>query len=325
MFSSFALGPTMQQIFSTADLHQRDRFDCWHEVACKNILGHESRPQSRQTFEAELSVACIAQMDLLLFRNSAMQVQRTSRHIESARHDDLFVCLQRASCTGIAQAGRELALQPSDFCLLDPRLPHTATFDSNSEMLCFKIPRSMLEARIGYTHRVALRSLGKDSAVGRFTSQYLASLPAHADLFEAGHELIREQALDLIALSLGAATNEQASTVSASRALHLLTLRSAIEARLQDASLTPVEAAAATGISVRYANALLAEQGTSLGRYIQDLRLERCRKILEDPTQAHRTLTEIAFAWGFSDQSHFSRAFKSAYGVTPREFRLKSE
>jgi AraC family transcriptional activator of tynA and feaB len=313
----------MEQIFSTANLHPRDRFDCWHEVACKNILSHDSRPQSRSGFDAELSVASIAQMGLILFRNSAMQVQRTSRHIARAQHDDPFICLQRASSAFLVQAGRELALQVGDFCLLDPRLPHTTTFDGSSEMLCFKVPRSMLEARFGRTHRVALRSLGKDSAVGRFTSQYLASLPAHADRFEAGHELIREQALDLIALSLGAVTDEQAGKVSAPRALHLLTLRSAIEARLEDASLTPVAAAAAAGISVRYANALLAEQGTSLGHFIQDLRLERCRKILEDPTQAHRTLTEIAFAWGFADQSHFSRAFKSAHGVTPREFRVK--
>jgi AraC family transcriptional activator of tynA and feaB len=315
----------MQQIFSTANLHPRDRFDCWHEVACKNILGHESRPQSRSAFEAELSVASIAQMDLLLFRNSAMQVQRTSRHIARAKNDDPFICLQRASSAFLAQAGRELTLQVGDFCLLDPRLPHTTIFDGGSEMLCFKLPRSMLEARIGHTQRAALRSLGRDSAVGRFTSHYLESLPPHADHLEAGHELIREQALDLIALSLGAATNEQAGMVSTSHALHLLTLRSAIEARLEDGNLTPATAAGAAGISVRYANTLLAQQNTSLGRYIQDLRLERCRKILEDPTQAHRTLTEIAFAWGFSDQSHFSRAFKSAYGLTPREFRLKSK
>ena len=311
----------MRQIFSTANLHPRDRFDCWHEVACKNILGHESRPQSRHAFEAELSVASLAQVNLFLFRNSAMQVQRTSRHIARAQSDDLFVCLQRASSTIIAQAGRELALQANDFCLLDPRIPHTGTFNGNSEMLACKVPRSMLEARFGHTHRVALRSLGRESAVGRLTSSYLAMLPTHVDQLESGHALIREQVLDLIALSLGAATQEPAVTLSSSRELHLLRLRSAVEARLKDASLTPSAAAAAAGISLRYANALLAQQDTSLGRYIQDLRLERCRKILEDSTQMHRTLTEIAFAWGFSDQSHFSRAFKIAFGVTPREFR----
>ena len=146
-------------------------------------------------------------------------------------------------------------------------------------------------------------------------------LPAHADHLEDGHELIREQALDLIALTLGAVTKEATVTLPSSRELHLLRLRAAVEARLNDERLSPADAAAAAGISVRYANTLLAQQDTSLGRYIQDLRLDRCRKILEDPTQAHRTLTEIAFAWGFSDQSHFSRAFRTEFGVTPRKYR----
>jgi hypothetical protein len=56
-------------------------------------------------------------------------------------------------------------------------------------------------------------------------------------------------------------------------------------------------------------------------RLIQAKRLERCRRALEDPLQAHRTWTEIAGGWGFSNMTHFSRRFKSAYGVLPSKFR----
>lgn len=126
---------------------------------------------------------------------------------------------------------------------------------------------------------VPIDSLGR-SSVGQLAASYLTLLPAYAAKLEAGHELIAEQALDLIALSFGAAAQESVGTVSSSRTLHLLRLRSAIEARLDDTTLTPDTAAAAAQISVRFANALLAEQRTSLARYIQDLRLERCRKIL---------------------------------------------
>jgi AraC-like DNA-binding protein len=81
--------------------------------------------------------------------------------------------------------------------------------------------------------------------------------------------------------------------------------------------------AAATGISVRYANTLLSQQGTSLERLIVARRLERCRRALEDPGQSHRTITEIAFAWGFSDPSHFNRRFKAEYGCAPRDYRQR--
>ena len=50
-------------------------------------------------------------------------------------------------------------------------------------------------------------------------------------------------------------------------------------------------------------------------------RLARCRRALEDPSQAHRTVSEIAYGWGFSDMTHFGRKFKAAYGLLPRDYR----
>ena len=35
-----------------------------------------------------------------------------------------------------------------------------------------------------------------------------------------------------------------------------------------------------------------------------------------------RSITEIAFAWGFSSPKHFSRIFRARYGASPRDWRL---
>ena len=72
---------------------------------------------------------------------------------------------------------------------------------------------------------------------------------------------------------------------------------------------------------MRYANAILASEDTSIMRLIQARRLERCRRALEDPLQAHRRVSEIAYGWGFSDMTHFGRKFKAAFGVPPSEYR----
>jgi AraC family transcriptional regulator, positive regulator of tynA and feaB len=85
--------------------------------------------------------------------------------------------------------------------------------------------------------------------------------------------------------------------------------------------LSPKLLATAVGISVRYANVVLASHGTSLERFIQKSRLERCRRALEDGAQAHRSITDIAFSWGFTDLSQFSRSFKKIYGLAPRDYR----
>jgi AraC-like DNA-binding protein len=101
----------------------------------------------------------------------------------------------------------------------------------------------------------------------------------------------------------------------------LIRLRAAIEANLTDRALSPAAVAAAVGVSVRYANAVLASENTSVGRLIQTRRLERCRQALGDCTQAHRLISDIAYCWGFSDMTHFGRRFKAAYGLLPTEYR----
>jgi AraC-like DNA-binding protein len=100
-------------------------------------------------------------------------------------------------------------------------------------------------------------------------------------------------------------------------------LKAIIENRLHDPDLKPAAAAADTGISVRYANALLANENTSLERYIMLRRLERCHQTLVSPVHSSRTITEIAYSCGFSDLSHFTRRFKEQFGCTPSEIRRK--
>ena len=63
------------------------------------------------------------------------------------------------------------------------------------------------------------------------------------------------------------------------------------------------------------------KQGTSLERLIVSRRLDNCRRALEDPAQSHRAIGEIAYAWGFGNQSHFNRRFKAEFGCSPSDYR----
>ena len=77
----------------------------------------------------------------------------------------------------------------------------------------------------------------------------------------------------------------------------------------------------ALGVSIRYLQVLFRAEGTSPFRSIQEQRLERAARLLTDPRQAGRTITDIAFGLGFKDASHFIRAFKNHYGTGPRAYR----
>ena len=59
---------------------------------------------------------------------------------------------------------------------------------------------------------------------------------------------------------------------------------------------------------------------TTLGDYLRKLRVRKALPLLLSQEQS---LTQIAYASGFSDQSHFTRVFKSYFGQTPAKFRQR--
>ena len=54
---------------------------------------------------------------------------------------------------------------------------------------------------------------------------------------------------------------------------------------------------------------------------IRRQRLEACRRELRDERRRHVAIATISARWGFADPSHFSRVFRSEYGMTPQEWR----
>jgi AraC-like DNA-binding protein len=93
--------------------------------------------------------------------------------------------------------------------------------------------------------------------------------------------------------------------------------RAFIDANLADANLSAADVARHCRISTRYLHKVFASQAQSAAQYIRERRLQRCRDALRDPGLAHRTVYEIAASWGFTDPCHFSKAYKSRFGISP--------
>ncbi len=105
-----------------------------------------------------------------------------------------------------------------------------------------------------------------------------------------------------------------------SKAASLEQLVAQIDAALHDPALGPAWLARRLGVSVRTLYAVTERFQTTVGQLIQRRRLERCRAHLSCAGPQSR-IADIAARYGFPDPARFSRAFKSEFGVQPREFR----
>lgn len=88
---------------------------------------------------------------------------------------------------------------------------------------------------------------------------------------------------------------------------------------------TPTERHTLTAIAeavdvhpVTLARAFRRTFGCSVGQYLRRLRLEEASRLL---LATDRSITEVALATGYSDQSHFSNAFRRHTGVPPGRYR----
>ena len=317
-----ALGNAMQTLFSTDKVHPRDRLTYWREEASKAFVVHDFSSSVGRSFRGIIRAASLDVLSLALFESDAATVKRTQQCLRRDADDDLLVCMQTAGSMTVHQDGRDAVLAVNDMVLIDARRPSSLSIGTGHGSLVVKVPRGELQGRLGDVTTLTARAINGRQPAAALASGFLAMLPAHIDALDGQTGAkIAHQALDLVALAFAANASVRHVALSSRREAALLRLKAAIEGALYDHTLKPVNAAAAAGISVRYANELLAEEGTSLERFIVYRRLQRCHQSLVDPAQARRTVSEIAYSYGFSDLSHFTRRFKAEFGCLPSECR----
>jgi AraC-like DNA-binding protein len=315
----------MAVVFSTNDVHPRDRVAYWREEVIPKLPRHEFNSSVGPAFAGEARIQSIADLHVQEFECNPCELARTRTDVSRCTHDNLALKLQLSGHSVIAQDGRQAVLSAGSYTLFDSSRPWVASHKMHEKALYLAIPRRALIARLGIATALTARLIDTQAPLSGIAAGFIKMLPDHASALEGSNAMkIAEQTLDLIALAYSAVTETKIVALSSPRALTLTRLKSTIEARLSDPELRPATAAAAVGISIRYANALFSREGTSTERYITQRRLERCRDSLTDPAQSHRTIGDIAFGWGFWDLSHFGRRFRDKFGLSPKDYRHRT-
>jgi acetamidase/formamidase/AraC-like DNA-binding protein len=218
---------------------------------------------------------------------------------------------------------------PAGSLLLLPRGGHwSVLFPRDMRAIVLSVTSDALHGRIaGKLKRSApeiVAATGLGAVYGRLLETSARTLET---LKDAEWAVVAQSLVDLL-LTLAhqqpAACSDPGNSATQAAILHRIC--QIIERKLDDAELTPARVAHSEGISERYLQKLFGAVGDNFSHYIRERRLQRAWADLSNPLEAHRSISEIAYRYGFADSAHFSRSFRQRFGTSPREFRQqKSE
>jgi AraC-like DNA-binding protein len=161
------------------------------------------------------------------------------------------------------------------------------------------------------------------TGIGALLSEFLTRLLSDTDLYQISDApRLGSILIDLLAALL---IHHSGDAAAEPRSHHHRTLLPRIHAFIQqnlaDPHLTPTTIAAAHNISTRTLHRLFQTQDSTIAEWIRARRLDRIRRDLTDPLLEGRPIHAIAARWGFTDPTHFTRAFRAAYNLTPQTYR----
>jgi AraC-like DNA-binding protein len=254
---------------------------------------------------------------------SDAQIVRHSRsHVARTKDAMFFLHLQLEGDSISRQDGREALLSAGDFTLCDSTRRYEMVFTGANRMLVLGIPNAMLRRQVGCPESLAAIPMPGSRGASGLLSQLLRKYwgEYHQGLDEQSGARIAIAILDLIGAAyadLPQALGDRSSLGTA----HRIRIINYIEAHLNDPDLTPTRIAEACKMTARYLHHLFSDQDETVARYILRRRLEACSKALQSGAQRGRTVTAIAFDYGFNSPTHFGRVFRAKFNVTPREYR----
>lgn len=317
--------------FSTDVVEAPDRFALWEESTSRSHMRNRLRSNDQNDFRAKLRSVGLGEVAVSALACPHLEIVRTAKLIRQSDPEAyLITCFLRAEGV-ISLGGGDTALRNGDLVVLDSSRPFRGDVHPGPggwSHVTVQFPRGLLPLPEKTVLPLLAVPISGRQGIGGVFIRWLSDLHARAYEFTpADIPTLAAVTLDLLASVIARCLRvEETLCPEARRSALRAEIDAFVEQHLADPAMTPRTIADAHHISLRHLQQLLAEDDTSPAAWIRHRRLERCRFDLANPLLNARPIQAIAARWGFTDPAHFSRLFRAAYGISPRDFRnLRAE
>ncbi|MBU2963104.1 helix-turn-helix domain-containing protein [Citreicella sp. C3M06] len=319
----------MAQVQTSGTATRRPGFDLWHQSTCREFSTTECELPFNPDFTGAVRAGrtnSLAIGDLTARSGDGhMPLVRRAGDIRRDPRDHIMLYLAIDGQTGLEQEQRAVRVEAGDIVLYDQAKPFKMDFIGNMRGLVVAVPRAEAVARLLRVDDLIARKISGSSQAGKFTGSILSLFTPKDDGGHADLSLTMESSsLDLIFGSIDHFFDDNDLGAQGSRQLvKLQEIKTYLRNNLSDTGLTIDTICAANGVSPRTLSRLFSPENTSPMRWLWKTRLDVAHQAILH--NRGRSISDIAYDVGFADVSHFSRAFKQAFGRSPSSvLRLRS-
>ncbi|MFJ9559331.1 helix-turn-helix domain-containing protein [Streptomyces fuscichromogenes] len=299
------------------DLAPGDRLAAWQRALSRTFVDVEVRVAHDRPWTGELTAERLGALQIATEDFGPGTVLRGARTVAADPRGHILVRRQLTGTALLLQDGRTAELHPGRLAFHDARRPFRIVLPERQRARVFMVPRALL--RLEERQLAALTATAVDGADGGAAALLLPlldGLDAEVSRSDPGR---REQLARTVVEILATLALERIGRQPESGLWERIT--ASVRARLGEPGLAPRDIADQHAISLRYLHRLFQLQGTTMGGWVRARRLEAAHEELARPGAAHRPIAAVAARWGFTSPSHFSRAFRDAYGMSPAQWR----
>jgi AraC-like DNA-binding protein len=313
--------------FSTADLPARDRVAVYREVISRSVGNFHVDPTA-EGFSFEATATTLPRLSIARIASGPVRAQRTAKMAADDTRD-ITLAIFHEGRVSVSQLGRDVTVENGGAILLSSRDPivmhRTAARLTNLSVL-----RSDIAPMVSDLDAAVATAVPHDSEAMRLLTGYCDVVTRRAGVeTNPLDDLAAAHLLDLMALAIGATGEAEATArgggLKAARHARLFAEAARFLAlRFGDPELKPDLVARRLGVSSRLLHKVFAERGETVMDRLWRERVNRAAHLLDDPDAADRSVTDIAFACGFNDSSHFCRVFACRIGMAPSRWRKRA-
>ncbi|MEP0315164.1 MULTISPECIES: helix-turn-helix domain-containing protein [Alphaproteobacteria] len=302
----------------TSTLPLSSRYDAWtHQL--NSTFGNWCVPrQSSDEFDAKVLSKKIGSLQIVECVCDPCGGERTASVANAVDEEQLVIQLVLSGREHMRLGSQEARLQPGDLFVWDNTQPMMFEVTERLHKISALLPLRRFKDWMPDTWRNVPRHVPSTSMHSAIIGSYIQSL-RHTDMSQSAVEdsSLIEATVALLSSGMGA----EASGTSV-RTSQLNYIKYKIRQQLHDPDLSLEQIANQNKISVRYLHYLFGGSGESAWQFVVSERLEKCKKDILNTDMDNKSITAIAYAWGFSDAAHFSRSFKRVFGMSPSQARL---